>query len=290
MRADVVDLLACPHCHAGLAIADRVLVCVAGHSFDIARQGYVNLLPGDARTGTADTVAMVAARADFLAAGHYAPLVTSIVTRAAALSLPDDGCVLDLGAGTGYYVARVLDALSGRRGLALDLSKHAARRAARAHDRLGVVVCDAWRRLPVLDDAAALALSIFAPRDGAELARILAPGGALLVVTPTARHLWQLVAALDLLTVDEHKRERLDRALAGRFRLTDEQVHRFDMTLTGDDITAVVAMGPNAWHTAPADVAQRVVALRTPLQVTAEVRLASYRLSPPTPSWRCRTP
>ena len=64
-----------------------------------------------------------------------------------------DGCVLDLGAGTGWYLARVLDRLPGRSGLALDLSRHALRRAARAHARIGAVAADAWGPLPVRDAA-----------------------------------------------------------------------------------------------------------------------------------------
>ncbi|MDP9135674.1 MAG: 23S rRNA methyltransferase, partial [Actinomycetota bacterium] len=71
MLADVIDLLRCPHCGGALELDGGTGRCAAGHSFDVARQGYLNLLPGDARTGTADTATMVRARAQFLAAGHY---------------------------------------------------------------------------------------------------------------------------------------------------------------------------------------------------------------------------
>ncbi|WP_338067460.1 putative RNA methyltransferase, partial [Crossiella equi] len=143
MLPDVVDLLACPHCRDPLTLTGRTLRCPLGHSFDLAKQGYVSLLAGD--PGTGDTAAMVAARAEFLAGGHYAPVVEELVRAVGAVTGP----VLDLGAGTGHYLAQVLDRAATGPGLALDLSKFALRRAARAHPRAGAVVCDAWRPLPV---------------------------------------------------------------------------------------------------------------------------------------------
>ena len=210
MLAQVVGLLRCPHCRADLGLGDsgRAVSCPNRHSFDTARQGYLNLLPGDAGTGTGDNAAMVAARGTFLGAGHYDEIMDAV----AAAAVPRiDGCCIELGAGTGHYLARVLDAAPHRTGLALDLSVHAARRAARAHPRMGAVVCDAWTALPVRSCVAAVVLSVFAPRNGPEIARVLRPGGALVVVTPTAAHLAELVNALGLISVDERKQQRLER-------------------------------------------------------------------------------
>ncbi|GAA3310313.1 hypothetical protein GCM10020219_015770 [Nonomuraea dietziae] len=78
MLADIVDYLACPVCRDGLRLTDGSLRCGQGHGFDVARQGYVSLLTGSQAPGTADSPAMVAARADFLAAGHYAPLADAL--------------------------------------------------------------------------------------------------------------------------------------------------------------------------------------------------------------------
>ena len=169
-----------------MARAGDSLRCGAGHTFDIARQGYVSLLPAGSKGGGGDTAAMVQARADFLAAGHFTGLAAVLAEAAGAAAgwAAASGCVVDVGAGTGYYLAAVLDRLPQRAGLALDISKFALRKAARAHQRIGAAVCDSWRRLPVADSAAVLALNVFAPRDGAELCRILHPAGSLLVVTP----------------------------------------------------------------------------------------------------------
>ncbi|MFB9840727.1 putative RNA methyltransferase, partial [Actinoallomurus acaciae] len=83
MLTDVVSLLRCPVCGADLTLGGRSLRCPARHAFDVARQGYAGLLTGNVRTGTADTAAMVAARAEFLDGGHYAPLAGLVAERAA---------------------------------------------------------------------------------------------------------------------------------------------------------------------------------------------------------------
>ncbi len=192
----VLPLLRCPFCAGELARAGDTVRCPGGHSFDVARQGYLSLLAGDARLGSADSAEMVAARGRFLAGGHFDPLADALAARCQrALGDGPDGCVLDLGAGSGYYLARLLEAAPDRTGVALDLSKHALRRAARAHARIGAVAADAWRPLPLSDDVCALVLSVFAPRDAAEIARVLRPDGALVSSRPAQAHLGGLVAA-----------------------------------------------------------------------------------------------
>jgi 23S rRNA (guanine745-N1)-methyltransferase len=273
--ADVIDLLRCPHCEGVLELGQGTARCAEGHSSDVARQGYLNLLPGDARTGSADTAAMVRARAEFLARGHYAPIADA-VARAAQVDTPG-GCVLDLGVGTGYYLAAVLEQLPATRGLALDVSKHALRVAARAHPRIGAVGCDAWAGLPVRDAAAALAINVFAPRDPAELARVLAPGGSLVVVTPNRGHLAELVSAVGMLTVQERKRERLEDKLGTLFKAAGETAVERELVLDHADLAALVAMGPSARHLDEQQVAERVAALPDPLPVTLSVTVATYR-------------
>ncbi|MGB4593539.1 MAG: hypothetical protein WBI63_07195, partial [Coriobacteriia bacterium] len=136
MLAHVIDELACPHCGAALIVVDATLRCESGHSFDVARQGYVSLLPRGAHADTADTPAMVEARDAFLGAGYYAPIAGAVADAlGSALGADASGCVVDIGAGTGYYLARVLDGMPRLAGLALDTSKPALRRAARAHER-----------------------------------------------------------------------------------------------------------------------------------------------------------
>jgi 23S rRNA (guanine745-N1)-methyltransferase len=270
--ADVVGYLRCPHCSGGLELAGGTVRCELGHSFDVARQGYVNLLPGGSRAGRGDTAEMVAARERFLASGHFDPLAEALAGTAGRVG--GDGCVVDLGAGTGWQLARVLDALPDRHGIALDLSPPALRRAARAHVRLGAVGCDIWSALPVRDRVAGLVLDVFAPRNGAEMARVMAPGGSLVVITPTPRHLQELVEELSLLSVDSRKQERLDRELAEHLHVVRAEVHEWEMELSRDEVEAAVAMGPSAVHLDHGTLRRRLETLPERMDVSASVTMS----------------
>ncbi|MFZ5869724.1 MAG: putative RNA methyltransferase [Actinomycetota bacterium] len=270
MLPDVAALLACPVCTGALDAAGRTLRCARGHAFDVARQGYVNLLTRRSRS-PGDTASMVAARDRFLRGGWYAPIADAIadaVAEAAADGVP--GAVLDVGAGTGWYLARVLDAAAeGAVGLALDVSPFASRRAARCHPRAGAVVADTWGRLPVRDGVAGVVLDVFAPRNAAEIARVLPPGGSLVVVTPAPEHLAELRAALGLLGVQPDKEERVAASLGERFTPVGERRVRARLHLPPDAVADLVAMGPSAWHGARGEV-------DGPVDVTASVRVARY--------------
>ena len=254
MLADVVDLLRCPHCRGALTLEHAAVRCGEGHSFDVARQGYVMLV-----AGVGDSAAMVAAREAFLGAGHYGP-----ITEAVARHVDPAGPVVDLGAGTGHHLAAVLT--HDQAGLALDSSKHALRRAARAHARIGAVGADAWGPLPLRDGVARTVLSIFSPRNGPEIARIL--GGDLVVVTPTPRHLRELVERHGLVTVDPLKRERLATQVAS-LRQCHEELIELDLNLSSADANALIAMGPSARHSHEK--------VEGPVATTASVELTVWR-------------
>lgn len=270
MLRDVVAALRCPHCGSALARGSQSLRCAQGHSFDIARQGYVSLLPA---TSGGDTAEMVAARATFLASGHYAPITDQVAAAAADVG---PGLIVDLGAGTGHYLAAALDAAPASSGIALDVSKYAGRRAAKAHPRLGSVVADVWRQVPIASAAAATVLNVFAPRNAPETHRILRPGGALVVVTPESAHLGELVAELGLLQVDLDKQARLSEQLDDWFIEKSRTRCDFPMLLHHNDIQAVVSMGPSAWHTAASELATGIARLPEPFMVHAAVSVSVY--------------
>jgi 23S rRNA (guanine745-N1)-methyltransferase len=273
-----IDFLICPHCGDDMALDGKSVKCRRGHVFDVARQGYVNLLAAGAKPDAGDSSAMVMAREVFLGAGHFAPLVHRVVeTAERATPSTGSGCLVDVGAGTAHYLAAVLEHYPARVGLALDVSKYAARRAARAHPRAGAGVCDVWHALPVRTDSAALVLNVFAPRNGAEFQRILEKDGALVVVVPTDRHLEEVVNILGLVTVDERKATRVHDQLDPHFDEVTTSVCEFSMTLGYEDIVALVAMGPSAWHVDTDSIEERVNGLTLPLTVTASVTVSAYR-------------
>jgi 23S rRNA (guanine745-N1)-methyltransferase len=263
-------------CGDDLPGADTALRCPAGHSFDIARQGYVNLVPA-----RADTSEMVEARDAFLRDGHYRPLTAGLAAE--ATQVEGATVVVDLGAGTGHHLAGVLDALPDARGIAIDASPAALRRAARIHERAAAVGADAWKPLPLRDGIATIVLSVFAPRNASEIARILAPGdaggaagGQLLAVTPTTRHLHELVGPLGLLSVPDDKEDRLDEQLSSHFTLAARRTIEHAMFLTRDECAQIVRMGPSAWHVDEQTVAERLALLPDPLTVTASMTLSRY--------------
>src|SRR4051794_28254855 len=181
---------------------------------------------------------MVEARDAFLGAGHFRRLSEALAQEARG----GGSAVVDLGAGTGHHLAAVLDALPDARGIAIDASPAALRRAARAHERAAAVGADAWKPLPLRDGIATIVLSVFAPRNAAEMARVLAPGdaggaggGRLLAVTPTTRYLHELVGPLGLLSVPDDKEDRLDEQLSSHFTLTARRTIEHAMFLTRDE-------------------------------------------------------
>jgi 23S rRNA (guanine745-N1)-methyltransferase len=272
----VVECLRCPHEGGVLQRSGRTLRCGDGHAFDLARQGYVNLLAGR-DPGTGDDAEMVAARDAVFAAGRFAT-VTAALGRLVAAEAAPEGAVVDLGAGTGHHLAGVLDRSERRVGVALDLSKHAARRAARCHPRAGAVVADVWGSVPLRSGIAAAVLCVFAPRNAAEIARILRPDGVLVVVTPLPHHLGELIGPLGLLEVDPRKEERL---LATLDPATVETgtVHRVDTRwrLSHEEVRTVVGMGPSANHIGVEELARRVAELPAEVSVTAAVELRTFR-------------
>ncbi|OYO07024.1 hypothetical protein CGZ98_21140 [Enemella evansiae] len=266
MLAEVTDLLRCPLCREQVRVTERVLECTGGHRFDLARQGYVNLL-GHAAPAHADTAEMVAARADFLAGGPFRPLVELLADAAVGSR------VVEAGAGTGYYLAGVLAALgSDARGVAADLSAYACRRAARV-PRAGAIVADTWAGLPVADGVADTLLCVFAPRNPTDFARMLAPEGRLLVLTPTERHLAELRTELGLLEVEAGKQERLLRSMTPELALLDTRPLEFEVTLAAEDLRRLVLMGPNAFHHSDPAVPDRAT-------VTVSVRLSIFGHTP----------
>jgi 23S rRNA (guanine745-N1)-methyltransferase len=284
MHAEVVRWLRCPICRGTLSMdsgprsdpgpAVAPLRCPSGHSFDPARQGYVQLTAGPLAHG-GDTAAMLAARGRFLAVGHFDPMTSAV--RDAAADAWRGGLVVDVGGGTGHHLARVLDALPDTWGVGVDASKAAARACARAHPRADAIVADAWQPLPLADDSAGVVLDIFAPRNAPEFARVLRPDGVLIVVTPATDHLATLVDALGLLTVDPAKPTRLTETLGDWLVPAGSRPYRWIMKLDHDDAGAVVAMGPSAWHADPDALARAIAALPDSVRVEASVTVGVYR-------------
>ena len=275
-------LLACPAC-GGELLPDEArsrLSCPSGHRYDAAKQGYFNLLTGAGTKFQADTVQMVQARSDFLAAGHYSPLARRLGSLAADAG--GQPVVLDAGAGTGYYLREVLDAAGGaRQAVALDISKFALRRAARALPGSYALVWDVWRPLPLADAAVDVVLNVFAPRNPAEFRRVLAPGGMLLVVTPLPDHLRQLRSLTGMLDIAGEKETRVARSLGPGFVPGAAEHLEYSMNLGREDVENAVLMGPSAHHIEPGALAAALDGAEFPLEVTAAFAVQQFTAADP---------
>jgi 23S rRNA (guanine745-N1)-methyltransferase len=271
----VAAWLRCPNCGGPLRVDARRLVCPAGHAFDIARQGYANLVGGHQRH-RGDDARMVAARGRFLQAGHYRPLSSTIAVLAAEHAPARGGLVVDLAGGTGYYLAAVLDACADRYGLCVEASTPALRRAARAHQRAAAIGADVWERLPVATGAASVVLSVFAPRNFAEIERILAPGGIVVVASPRPTHLHELGRLVGAIGIDPRKPERLAASLR-RFERVALQSVTWRIALRHEDVHAITAMGPTARHVSDEELDRAIARLPEVVGATVAVEVSVHR-------------
>jgi 23S rRNA (guanine745-N1)-methyltransferase len=255
----------CPVCGGNLARVGRTLKCSQAHSFDVSREGYVNLLftRGKRPKVLGDTRDMLLARREFLDRGHYAPLSDAINRRVAHyLSDPPRQnrgtapiCIVEVGCGEGYYVGRLKRHLDDKVGggdicyFGMDISKEAARLAAKRYGEIRFIVADVKRKALFSDAAVGVALNVFAPRNPVEMARITAPGGMLLVVIPNSDHLESLRARLGLLGIEADKERRVVEQFAETFRVAGTRTLAYDVHLNGQDLIDLVRMTPNYWHT-----------------------------------------
>lgn len=286
MLSHIVDILADPNDGTALSSADDFsrLVSESGHSYDVAKQGYVTLAAGAGLKHKGDDMDMVTARETYLAMGHFAPFVEAVTGAvqdaldSASLAESTPASLLEVGAGTGYYLAHTLDSIAESRGVGLDISPHAAKYLAKCHPRVGAVVADVWERLPIRDESVDAISVVFAPRNPAEFRRVLAPGGQVIVLTPGAGHLDELREPLGILGVEEGKVERMYEQAEGHLEQAADPVDiSFPIELDKASIAAQVGMSPSARHISAGELAERMAALPPTLMVTARARLDRLR-------------
>ncbi|MEW5854914.1 MAG: putative RNA methyltransferase [Myxococcota bacterium] len=262
----------CPVCRGALGPGEKARVCPRGHAFDVAREGYLHLVPGGVRGKlVGDSAEMLAARRRFLEAGHYQPLRALLVERVARR---DARVVLEAGCGEGHYVGGLGEALPGVRTLGTDVAKDAIRLAARRYRATSFAVADTSRLLPLPDGSVDVLLDVFAPRNAAEFARVLRPGGQLVVVHPEVEHLHELNQVHTIMRVEPEKARHLDEQMAADFTPDAAEVLHIPMNLQGTALVDMVAMTPNARTLT--DEQRQGIAQAGPLTVTARMRVATF--------------
>ncbi len=271
-----VELFRCPVCGASFHKVENSLLCNGArcHCFDFSSCGYVNLATS-AQSNGGDSKEAVRARSAFLRSGYYRQAADAIAETVAAY-VPANGTVIDAGCGEGYYAETV--AAHGFRVVGFDLSKAACERAAKQvkanqtlRFRPKFAVAGVFS-LPLQDACADAVINVFAPCAETEYARILKPGGILLVAGAGEKHLLGLKKA-----IYENPYLNTPRADLPRFMtLTDKKHACFSVTLTDQaSIAALFSMTPYYWRTGPAD-REKLTALTT-LTTEIDFEISVYR-------------
>ena len=235
--------LRCPVCQKPLENSGNTLRCESGHSFDIARQGYVNLLTVQQKRSLqpGDTRQQVLARRAFLDGGFYEPIAEALCQLARDCRC--SGPLLDVGCGEGYYSTRLAQAL-GTELTGLDISKEAVRCAA-ARYKNAQWLCASAAHLPAADGSVGLVTSLFALTVAGEFRRVLRPDGAFIQVLAAEDHLLGLKRVIypELL----HKKKHTAAPVEG-FRLTESRPLRFSFDLEGEQVQNLLSMTPHVYR------------------------------------------
>lgn len=286
----VPPCLRCPICRSDFALDGHSLRCERRHTFDVSREGYVNLLVSRGRLAptVGDSRPMLRSRQAFLAGDHYAPLSHAIgsavrehVARRDATER--DYTVVDVGCGTGYYLDTMRDFLraagdgQGYWTCGLDVSREATSLAARAYPESYFVVADVTRAVPLADASVDVALNVFSPRNAAEFARIIHPGGLLLVMIPTERHLKSLRADLPMLGIEANKPEHVRQQLEESFFVAQGETLTYELDLSGRDVVALVEMTPA--HRRLTELDRERLAVVGPRHAEVSVEILQFRRS-----------
>jgi 23S rRNA (guanine745-N1)-methyltransferase len=232
--------LTCPLCRGALAPAGKSYRCEKGHSFDLAKEGYLSLLHGRQKgDGRGDSKAMMAARDRVHQAGVFDPLLKALD----ALPLPQSiGSLLDLGCGEGFFLGHLVRSRSIATSYGLDLSVDAVKLAAKTLKQSLILRADLLQPLPFADGSLDLVQSIFAPRPLPEIKRVLRPGGCALFVYPETDHWQEIRAFLPLAKIGEDKLPATD--LAGFTAIVSTPV-RAPCDLNHAQLIDLVEMSPS---------------------------------------------
>lgn len=271
------EALACPLDGGHLQAVGKSWCCEAGHSFDVARQGYVHLLPVQNKRSKdpGDNKQMVAARQRFLNQGFYQPIAEA-VNQALLSDLPDKAAVnvLDAGCGDGYYLRFLASAVQANRELALlgvDISKWAVLAAAKQDGRSSWVVASN-ANLPVLSETLDRVLCLFGFPVYGEFARVLKPGGQVVQVDAGPGHLRELreVVYPEL----KPQREERNKIPDGFQKLGSERIQYLFELHNKEQVADLLAMTPHLYR-AGAEGLARAAGLES-LSVSVDVLLQRF--------------
>ncbi|MEI6743800.1 MAG: methyltransferase domain-containing protein [bacterium] len=272
----IQGILCCPHCAGSVKVAGSTVQCEAGHSFDIARQGYVNFLTDQTFIKNADTAEMVEARQVMHKRPFFQDLALSIseICEDVLIDVPAL-TVVEPGGGTGFYANAISARFGNASALSFDISTHAAKVCARQSERVASVVADVWQRWPIADNSADVVLSVFSPRNFIETERVMKTGSVLVVVTPEENHLVELRTKFHALGIERDKGEKIAKSLEN-FTNIHQSVHESIELLDGSAQCDSLLSGPNGHHVSAEDI--QLFSQAEPIRVTHCVNISVWKL------------
>ena len=260
------DNFKCPSCDQALILQEdtqpRTFRCNNQHSFDLAREGYLNLLLAQNKRSRnpGDSDEMIRSRQRFLNAGYYQPLSDAIVAAVSKAASGPEQAVLDLGCGEGYYMQqlRIASDLTVSdlkkeppklKLLGMDISKFAVRLAAKRKMDARLAV-DSVYSIPLFENRVDTAISVFSPISVEETARVLKPGGQLIMVGPGTDHLSGLTSLIYEQSLP-HGGNTASLEKASQFNLLEQIEIKQSIVVSGSDILDLLKMTPYYWHSRP---------------------------------------
>lgn len=270
-----MSIFICPVCGKKLEISGNSYGCEAGHSFDISRSGYVNLLLSKhiGKTVHGDNKLMVQSRREFLDKGYYSPLCEALCE---AVSEHFSGSVIiDAGCGEGYYTAAIIDKLKQLNIAAdvcgIDISKTAVEFSAKRCRSAELAVASVFH-IPVGESSCDMLVTLFSPYCGEEFRRVLKKGGIMIMAIPSEDHLWELKQAI---YDTPYKNQVKPYELEG-FELVNKKRITYEMQLdNSEDINALFSMTPYYYRTGREQ--QERLARLSQITTKADFELLVYR-------------
>ena len=272
----IQGILCCPHCVGAVKVTGSTVQCEAGHSFDIARQGYVNFLTDQTFIKNADTAEMVDARLAMHKRPFFQDLALSIseICEEVLVDVPAP-TVVEPGGGTGFYANAIMARFDTASALSFDISTYAVKACARQSERVASVVADVWQRWPIADNSADVVLSVFSPRNFIETERVMKPGSVLIVVTPEENHLVELRTKFNALGIERDKGEELAKSLEN-FTSIHQSVQESTELLDGSAQCDSLLSGPNGHHVSAENI--QLFSQVEPIRVTHCVNISVWKL------------
>ena len=236
--------LICPICQLPLKLSESTYRCKRHHSYDVSKEGYVNLLPVQKKNSKnpGDSKEMINARRLFLESGYYAPLVDHLIKT---IEHKENALLLDAGCGEGYYGAQIKQHINDLDILGFDISKEAIKKAAKKYKDQFFFIAG-MNEIPIADQSVSTYLTIFAPIEASEINRILADRGQVIIVSAGPNHMREIAEEIYESYIPHDYDPSL--VLPSQFDLINKEIITFTITLEEkDERKSMLQMTPYYW-------------------------------------------